>query len=76
MAYSLNFYGTEKTNTNKTVLEAFHNAENEITISIKEEDVEHATVISFDRETARSRCRRVSPTRTFIASKSPVSTPI
>jgi arsenate reductase-like glutaredoxin family protein len=51
MAYSLNFYGTEKTNTSKTVLEAFHNAENEITISIKEEDLEHATVISFDRET-------------------------
>ena len=52
MAYSLNFYGTEKTNTNKTVLEAFHNAENEITISIKEEDVEYITFISFDRETA------------------------
>ena len=51
MAYSLKFYGTEKTNTNKTVLEAFPNAVNEITISIKEEDVEHITVISFDRET-------------------------
>lgn len=52
MAYVLNFYGTENTKTDKNVLEVYVNIQNEITVSIKEEDVEHLTYISFDKQTA------------------------
>ena len=52
MAYSLIFNGTEKSNTENTVLQIYQNVQNEITLSIKEEDVEHITFIAFDRETA------------------------
>ena len=52
MAYSLIFNGTEKSNTENTVLHIYQNVQNEITLSIKEEDVEHITFIAFDRETA------------------------
>ena len=52
MAYSLIFNGTEKSNTENTVLHIYQNVQNEITLSIKEKDVEHITFIAFDRETA------------------------
>ena len=52
MAYSLIFNGTEKSNTENTVLQIYQNVQNEITLSIKEEDVERITFIAFDRETA------------------------
>lgn len=52
MAYFLNFYGTENTKTDKNVLGVYLNTQNEITVSIKEEDVEHLTYISFDKQTA------------------------
>ena len=52
MAYSLIFNGTKKSNTENTVLQIYRNVQNEITLIIKEEYVEHITFIDFDRETA------------------------